>query len=441
MIIQNKYLLLLKEFISFKSISTDPKFQPEIAKTVDWLKSKFKENGFKVEIIKGYGNPLILASLTVNPKLETILIYGHYDVQPAAKEDGWKNEPFAVNEDKERYYGRGAIDNKGQVLVHIATVFDLVEKRGIKYNIKFIIEGDEETGSENIEKFIKNYRKKLKADFILISDGELTGEHACLDSSFRGIVNFTLKIKTSDKDNHSGLYGGAIPNAANELIKILSKMHDNNGNLTIEGINKIKKFNQKVLENNKGIPYVSSEFRKVTGVKKRFNEKNIDFYTQTACLTSAEITTLNSGYLGEGYKNAIPGSAFAKINFRIAPPTTVKEVKKIFNNFIKENVPDYVSYNLYPDQSSEGFVIDTKNKITMKAKEILTKAYGKKVYDRPCGAIIPIGWFFIKYLKSPVISIGLANEDCNMHAANENFKKTALDKALKFSKSFLGGVK
>ncbi len=441
----NKYLPLLKEFVSFKSVSTDPQFQPEIKNMVEWLKKKFELNGFKVQIIKGYDNPLVLASYIFNKqslassagkKLPTVLIYGHYDVQPANKSDGWKSEPFNLKDDGKRFYARGVIDNKGQVLVHMATIFDLIEQKKLAYNVKFIIEGDEETGSAHIEKFFAKYKEKLKSDFVVVSDGELTGEHSCLDISFRGIVNITLTIKTSSKDNHSGLYGGSMPNAACELANILSKLHDKDGNLTIPGIPNTQKFEKKVLDNNKSIPYSKTEFEKITGTKKRFNEGKLDFYTQTGFLTSAEITTINAGYMGEGYRNAIPGSASAKINFRLAPNLKVKEFLKIFEKFLKDVVPNYVSYDIKADQFAEGFFVDTESEICKKAKILLKRAFKTEVYNRPCGAIIPVAGLFIKYLKVPLVMVGLANEDCNMHGANENFKKDILEKGLRFSELF-----
>ncbi len=430
------YLPLLKEFISFKSVSTDRQYKDEILKTVSWLKDKFKENGFKVEIIKGYGNPLVLANIVIDRNLPTALVYGHYDVQPAHKSDGWKSDPFKVYDDSERLYARGVVDNKGQVLIHIATVFELIKKNKLKFNVKFIIEGDEETGSPNIEEFFKENKLKLKSDFVVISDGELTGIHPCLDNSFRGIVNTTLTIKTSNKDNHSGLYGGSIPNAAKELTNIISNFHDKEGNLTIEGINNLKTFEKELLENNRNIPYSKKEFLNITGVSKRFNEEKHDFYTQTGFLTSAEVTTLSSGYLSEGYRNAVPGTATAKINFRLAPDLTVKGFIKIFKKYLKKVVPEHVNYEVVFDQFSDGFFVDTENEIAKKAKSILNETHNTQVYDRPCGAIIPIVGLFIKYLNTPLVSIGLVNEDCNMHGANENLKKDVLKKGLAFSENF-----
>lgn len=430
------YRKLLDEFISFKSISTDPHYTKDITKTVEWLNMQFTKRGFKVTTIKGYGNPLVLAEVNVNPQAQTVLVYGHYDVQPADKNDGWKGDPFTVVEDKDKLYARGIIDNKGQILTHISSIFDLLSENKLKFNVKFLIEGDEETGSKNIRNFFEDHYKKLSADFILISDGETTGIHPCLDSSFRGAINMVITVKTSSKDNHSGLYGGSIPNAATELVNLLSKLHNENGELIIPGVNAKKKFQPEILKNNKNIPYQTKDFIEIAGVKKRFNDGKIDFYTQTGFLTSAEITTLSAGYMGDGFRNAIPGEAIAKVNFRLAPDVSVKEFIPKLEKYIKSIKPNYLDVSLDPKTFNDGFFVDTQNEVAKNAKDLLANIYKTEVYDRPCGAIIPIVGLFIKYLSVPLVSIGLANEDCNMHGANENFRKSFLEKGLAFSKKF-----
>ena len=213
-------------------------------------------------------------------------------------------------------------------------------------------------------------------------------------------------------------------------------MHDSKGRLTIPGINNSKKFTRDILENNEKIPFSQKEFGKITGAKRRHGNSQVDFYTQTGFLTSAETTTLNGGYMGEGYRNAIPGSAVAKINFRLAPGLKAQEAIKVFAKFVKENLPDYVAYDITADQHADGFFVNPNSEPANRAKKLLARTYKTEVYDRPCGAIIPIVGLFMKYLKVPVVSVGLANEDCNMHGANENFRKDVLKKGLEFSRQF-----
>src|SRR6185369_1034482 len=223
------YKDLASEIIKFKSISTDPGCVGELKKTADWLKKLFLANKFKVDTwILGDSNPVVFASYELSAKdAETVLIYGHYDVQPAEKSDGWSADPFTLREGKGRLYGRGIVDNKGQFLVHVATVLNLIKRKELKYNVKFILEGNEETGSPNLGKIIESHKKELKSDLIIVSDGEIAGDTPTVEASFRGSFSTTVKYVTAKNNLHSGIYGGAVPNAAYELTKLVSKIYDN----------------------------------------------------------------------------------------------------------------------------------------------------------------------------------------------------------------------
>ena len=223
-----EYRDILSKLVSFKSISTNDNFIDDIENIVNFLENLFKQFGFYVEIIRGYSNPIVYASYVVDESYKTALIYGHYDVQPASIEDGWFSEPFNLTEKDNRFYARGVADNKGQFLVYLITITNLIKTNNLKYNIKFIIEGNEESGSPNLHKFLEDYKETLKSDFVLFSDGELTSGVPTIDIGFRGVLNLTLTIQTSQKDNHSGLYGGAVPNPVVVFADIVSKIYKNN---------------------------------------------------------------------------------------------------------------------------------------------------------------------------------------------------------------------
>jgi acetylornithine deacetylase/succinyl-diaminopimelate desuccinylase-like protein len=266
-------------------------------------------------------------------------------------------------------------------------------------------------------------------------------DHPTIDVGFRGIFNCTLTLKTSEKDNHSGLYGGSIPNAALELGKILSSMYDTDGVLDLEGVdNNIENIESEIISNNQKLPFDLQNFLSNSGAKRRQIAGKIDFYTQTGFLTSAEITTLRSGYLGVGYRNAVPGVAEAKINFRISPRLKTKDVIESFKSFINSKQSDYFDLALNVDQESEPIALPTDNSFVQKAKDIATEVYGKEGLFRYCGAIVPVAGIFKDVLGVPVISIGLGNEDCNMHGVNENFEVDLVEKGLRFSERMLGGM-
>jgi acetylornithine deacetylase/succinyl-diaminopimelate desuccinylase-like protein len=426
------YKSLLSEFISFKSISTDPQYKSEITKTTNFLKEKFEQNNFKVEIIEGFGNPIVIAHYENNKDDKTCLIYGHYDVQPAEKSEGWRQDPFTVEETDERIYARGAIDNKGQVLVHIATIFDLIRENKLAYNITFMIEGDEETGSPHLEAFIKRYPDKLKADVVMISDGEITGKYPVIELGFRGGFNATLTMQSANNDLHSGIYGGATPNAAYELSVFLANLYDENNQITIP------QFYDDVepIEKNLEIPFDQEEYEKITGAKTLKTEPEYNFHTQIGLRPTIQVTGIHTGYTGEGYRNSIPAKATAKINFRLVKNQNPHLIAELFKNYCKKMIPNYITYTLENTDPYDGIKLDVNNDYIKKTKQLLRESYEVDPLEKYSGGGLPIVTYFDNILKVPQILVPLANEDCNMHGVHENFDKKFLEKALTFSKKF-----
>ncbi|MCA9381114.1 M20/M25/M40 family metallo-hydrolase [Candidatus Dojkabacteria bacterium] len=433
------YRQLLDKFISFKSISTDPEYKDEMMATAKYLEKIFKEYDFDVKIIEGYGNPFAYAEYNKLKDAETCLIYGHYDVQPASLEDGWDSEPFVVDERDGKLYARGIVDNKGQVLVHIATIFNLIKEGKLKYNIKFLIEGDEESGSVEIDNFIADHKNLLKSDFFIISDGPILQDYPTIDVSFRGVINCELKIKTSGKDLHSGMYGGIVPNAAEEAARIINILKDEEHWLNIEGLNEeIDMIDVTIIENNKSIPISADELLVTTGTKVIFYDEEIDPFTRNGLFTSMEVTGFNSGYTGNGFRNAVPGKASVKLNFRLRPDITPNEFKKLFSKHIESIIADYADFEIIYDQDSPGVFLNTDNTYLESSISILEEVFGKQVLKLYQGAIVPIGVLIQNELQIPGGLINLANEDSDMHAANENFDIGVLKKGIKFSEKFFG---
>src|SRR3989344_49433 len=288
---------LLKEFVAIPSVSTDPIYKDSIKKASKWLASYCSKSGMKAKIITGYDNPIIIAKTPYKVGKETVLIYGHYDVQPAQKEDGWKTDPFILTEKQGRLYGRGATDNKGQILTHLYSIAGLIKENRLSYNVTFFIEGNEETGSPNLSKFIRKYKKELECDCVMISDGALAPENLpALECSFRGVANMEVILETALDDVHSGLFGGVTPNAAEELAKIVGSLTD------------------------------------LVGKKNGFKVKTTRYDKRVGLDRTVEVTGFSSGYTGTGFRNSIPCKAVAKLNLRSKPNEDpndfVKEVKK-----------------------------------------------------------------------------------------------------------------
>ena len=433
----DEYKKLLKEYVKYKSISTDASYLKDIEKTAGWLEMIFKENKFTTTIVRGYDNPIIVASFIKNKSLPTCLVYGHYDVQPAQLSDGWKSDPFMLREEDGRLFCRGAVDNKGQNLIHIISVFKLIKEDKLKFNVKFMLEANEETGSPSLEKFIKENEVLLKCDFSLISDGEITQNIPTIELGFRGGFNMTLKMRTSSTDLHSGLFGGAAPNAAHELIRFLDKIYDKDERITINRFyDDVDSISEEVIENNKKIPFSKKEYKYVSGAKALILEKGFDYYTATSLRPTIQVTGIKSGYMGEGYRNSIPSYAEAKLNFRLVLSQNPDKIMAEFKEFVKKNTPFYVDISFEESETHSGIKLSSENEYTLRAANLLEKTFGIKPIYKYCGGGLPIVTFFNDILKIPNVLVPLGNEDCKMHAADENFLIDCLQKGLKFSEAF-----
>lgn len=426
------YLNLLTQFISFKSISTDPAYKQEMQKTVQWLKTTFETHGFTAEIIEGYDNPIIIAKYTKDSSLKTCLIYGHYDVQPAELSDGWASDPFTLTQRTNRLYARGGIDNKGQVAIHMAAIFELIQENKLKHNITFMIEGNEETGSPHLPTFIQDHKDKLACDLVMISDGEITAESPVIELGFRGGFNSTLTITTASNDLHSGIYGGAVPSASYELSKLLSTLFNSDNQVAIPH------FYDDVdpIDGRMNIPFSFAEFTKITGAKALVKEQNIDYYNQTGLRPTLQITGIQSGYVGDGYKNIVPSKATAKINARLVKKQDPNKIASLLTQYIKDNLPAYVDHTFTVTDPYEGIKLDVENDYVKKAATILEQAYNKKPLYKYSGGGLPVVTEFQKILAKPQVLVPFANEDCAMHGVNENFDLKFAESAYQFSKLY-----
>ncbi len=435
-----EYKKLLNEFVAIKSISTDKTYLSEIKKAVEWLINLFNTNGFKTETFKGpNSNPVVFASYVTDKKLKTILVYGHYDVQPASKEDGWFDDPFIPFEKNGKIYARGIVDNKGQHLIHVCTVLELIKQKKLKYNVKFLIEGNEETSNTDMAGLILKNKKKLACDYILISDGELMLDKPAIEYSLRGGVNLTIKYTTAGNNLHSGIYGGAVPNAANELSKLVSKFYDKNNKVAIPGFYEgVDKITPEQIKNNKKLPFTLKELVETTGVKVLLTENGYDFYTQIGLRPTLQITGFKSGYIGDGYSNIVPSNAEIRVNFRFVTSQKPLKILESFKEFVKANTPKYVNYDvIYAKNGAwEAIKININSEMIKQTKKLLERTFGEKILEKPVGGSIPVVTDFKKILGKDTLLVSLGNGDCNMHGVNENFTLKLLEKGLKFSEAF-----
>lgn len=434
-----EYKNYLGKFLSFKSVSTDPAYKGEIEKTAQFLKDLFERNGFEVKLLSYPElNPVVFANYHFDNRLPTLLIYGHYDVQPASEKE-WGYNPFQLTIKGERFYGRGVVDNKGQVLIHITNAFHLLKEGKLAYNLKFLIEGNEETGSvEELSDLIKEKKGLFKSDYVLISDGELVGEKPTIEASFRGGFNVRLEYQGAKTNVHSGIYGGAVVNVAKQLSHFISQLVDERNYVFLPGFyDDVDEITKEQLENNKalmglaGNPAIEAGFRSL-----RLGRGN-DFYTTTGLYPTIEVTGLKSGYIDEGFANIVPAIAEAKFNFRLVTSQKSKDIYQKFEQFVKEKTPSDVKYQLEATGFHEPVKLDTKEAIFQKARKILADVYGEPILYHCVGGAIPfIGTMKELFAINP-LSVGLANQDCHMHGVNENFRIDLIKRGLSFSYCFL----
>ena len=434
------YKKQLAEFVKLKSVSTDPKYKPEINKTVAWLKKKLLKAEFEVEIWPGKKtNPVVFASYHVSDELDTILIYGHYDVQPATKKDGWRGEPFDLTQRKNKLFGRGVVDNKGQVLVHIFTASQLIKEGKLGHNLKFLIEGNEETGNDDLADIMRQNKSKLDCDVLVVSDGELTNNKPTIEVSLRGGFNCTLVYKTGKNNLHSGIFGGGVPNAGAEMIKFLSNLIEEDNSIKYPEFYKGADIISKTqLSNNKRLVREAVDLADLAGVATLLGEKGVDFYTQTGLRPTIQITGLKVGYVDQGYANIVPAEAEVRLNFRIVASQNAEAIAKSFEKFVKKATPKFVEYELKFSGLHDPVKIDIENQYFDAVEKLLKKVYGSKVNRKNVGGAIPFVGEVKKILGVDTLMIPLCNEDCNMHGANENFDVELAMKALDFSQEFLG---
>jgi acetylornithine deacetylase/succinyl-diaminopimelate desuccinylase-like protein len=428
---------LFAEYLAFKSISTDPAYKNDIQKTVDWLSNLLESNGFKVSTIQGPNtNPVVIAEYHQSDDLQTVLVYGHYDVQPADKEDGWTEEPFTLSVRNGRMYARGVVDNKGQNLIHIMSVIELIKEDKLKYNVKFMIEGNEETGNEDMTQLVKDNTELLKSDVIIISDGEIVESIPTIEASLRGGFSARVVLTGPSNDLHSGLFGGAVPNPALYAARFVGTLKNLDGEVQIPGFyNGVEDITDDQRTNLERMP-ADSVAQAVAGVKGLTMEPGVSFYAQVGLRPTIEISGLNSGYTGVGYKNIVPSKAEFRVNFRLIPGQDGEKIYTSFKKYMNDNIPDFLHCEIEHTGIYKPVRLDVNTPEAMKVRSLLKDAYGVEPLIKYVGGGIPIVEDFQSILGIDSLLISFGNEDCAMHGADENFRIDLLENALKFSRSF-----
>lgn len=425
---RERYLEGLTNLLKIPSISTLPEHKPDIRRAVEFLADELREMGMKgVEIIEGKENqhPLLYAEWLEAPGKPTLLLYGHYDVQPPDPLEEWTTPPFEPSVRNDNIYARGAVDDKGQTYLLVKAVEGFLKTEGkLPINIKFLIEGEEEVGGEHIEEYVAAHPDRLKADAALICDTEMFApELPTITTGLRGLVYTELEARGAAHDLHSGMYGGAAPNPFQALAEIITGLKGPDGKIRIPGFyNRVKKPSGKELEAWKRLPFKESAFlKKEVGASALVGEKSHPVLERLWARPTFEVHGIRGGFTGEGAKTVIPAVATAKISMRLVPDMNPKEAIRQYTAYVKKITPKGIKTTVRVISSAPASVVSTESRWIEAAAEAMEQVFKKKTVYMRSGGSIPIVGVFQKNLKIPSVMMGFGLPDDNLHAPNEKF--------------------
>lgn len=438
---KDRYVGELEEFLRIPSISTLSENKKDMQIAAEFVSDKLRNAGLKkIEIFQTEGHPIVYGEWLGAPGKPTVLIYGHYDVQPVDPIDLWNSPPFEPTIKDGKIYARGATDDKGQLYVHVKSVEAYFKTHGtLPLNVKFLIEGEEEIGSENLTKFLGKNKDMLKCDAVLISDTSLYKKgQPTLTYALRGISYMEVELTGPNRDLHSGTYGGAVPNPINILADMISNLKDKDGKIKITGFyDDVLKLSKKERENFKTLKFSEKEFAKSIGIKKSVGEKGYSALERTWGRPTLDCNGILGGFTGKGAKTVIPSTATAKMSMRLVPNQDPKKIEKLFIKHIKKIVPDSVSVKITSIHGGYPVMAPLEHPATIAAAKAMGKAFGKKTVFMREGGSIPIVVDFANKLKACPVLMGLGLNTENLHSPNEHFDLNHFHLGIKSSAYFL----
>lgn len=429
---QNKQRFLDELFalLRIPSVSADPKYKDDVARTAEAVKASLTAAGADgAEIIPTGGHPIVYAEKIIDPKLPTVLVYGHYDVQPPDPLELWTTPPFEPTIKKTdvhpegAIFARGSCDDKGQMFMHVKSLEVMLKTQSLPCNVKFMIEGEEEVGSANLGAFLKSHKEKLKADVILISDTSIiANDTPSIDVGLRGLSYMEVEVTGPNRDLHSGVYGGAVANPATVLCRMIASMHDENYHITIPGFysNVAELTAEERAEMNKA-PFNLDDYKKDLDIEDVMGEKGFTTIERTGIRPTLEVNGIWSGYTGEGAKTVLPSKAFAKISMRLVPNQTSAEISKLFDDHFKKIAPKGVKVKVSYHHGGEPVVVSTSSLAYAAAANAMLETYGKKPIPTRGGGSIPIVALFKSVLGLDSVLFGFGLDSDALHSPNEHY--------------------
>ena len=427
---KERFLDELFELISIPSVSAKQEHKKDLRKTAELLKNHFVKLGLNnCEIHETKGHPIVYADKIIDKTLPTILIYGHYDVQPVDPIELWDQDPFKPYIKKTSIhpegaiFARGACDDKGQMFMHLKAIEIMVNSDQLPCNVKLMIEGEEEVGSDNLELFVKNNREKLSNDIILVSDtGMISKTIPSITTGLRGLSYMEVEITGPDRDLHSGHYGGTVANPINVLSKMIESLHDSNSKITIPGFyDNVIEMSLSERERLNSAPFEIKDFKNSIGLKEEHGEIGYTTIERQSIRPSLDVNGIWGGYTGQGAKTVLPSKAHAKISMRLVPGQNWKRINKLFTKHIKKIAPKSVYVNVIEHHGGQPYVAPIDTVGFKAASKAYLDVFGLEPIPTRDGGSIPIIALFEQELKSKTILMGFGLDTDAIHSPNEHF--------------------
>ena len=427
---KKRFLEELFSLIRIPSISADSNYASHMQTAAQAVEEALTAAGCThTELCPTAGYPIVYGEKIIEPSLPTVLVYGHYDVQPPDPLDLWDTPPFEPKIRKTdihpegAIFARGACDDKGQMFMHIKALEVMEQNGGIPCNVKFMIEGEEEVGSDNLETFVRKNTDKLANDVILISDtGMLANDIPSITTGLRGMSYVEVEITGPNRDLHSGLYGGAVANPINILTKMVASLHDKNNRVTIPGFyDKVEELNAAEREQFKQIPFSLENYQSALDIESVYGEKGYSTLERKSIRPTLDVNGIWGGYIGEGAKTVIASKAYAKISMRLVPKQNSKEITKLFMDHFVSIAPKGVTVKVTPHHGGEAYVMHPDGLEFQAASKAYVETFGKAPIPVRDGGSIPIVALFEETLKSKIVLMGFGLDSDAIHSPNEHF--------------------
>ena len=421
---QQRFLDELLALLRIPSVSADPKFKEDVLKTADFVKAQLIQAGAdKVEVCATKGYPVVYGEKLIDSKLPTVLVYGHYDVQPADPYELWHSPPFEPVIKEGNIYARGSADDKGQMYMHIKAFETMMQNDCLPCNVKFMIEGEEEVGSENLEPFVKANTEKLKCDVVLISDTSMIANDVpSITIGLRGLAYLEVEVIGPNRDLHSGVYGGAVANPINILCDMISSLHDEDRKVNIPGFyDDVQVVSEEERAQMSKAPFDLSAYKKDLGMKEDLGEKGYSAMERVSIRPTLDINGIWGGYIGQGAKTVLPSKATAKVSMRLVPNQSSEKITKLFERHIKSIAPAYVHVKVTNLHGGEAALTPTDTLAYRAASKAMAKTFGKIPIPQRTGGSIPIVTMFERVLGTKTVLMGFGLDSDSIHSPNEHY--------------------